>query len=83
MLTAVALERLPDGLRSPALDAEAEAIWRANLVDFGAEGSATCAFVLPSTVDGVPAHSADPLANDQDWALALLLRSRTFAPGRE
>ncbi|GAA2752191.1 hypothetical protein [Amnibacterium kyonggiense] len=79
VLSAIALERLPDGLRTPALDAEAEAIWRANLADFGADGSASCAFVLPSTVDGVPAHSPDPLANDQDWALALLLRSRTFA----
>lgn len=79
VLTASALERLPDALRTPAHEAEAEAIWRANLADFGADGSASCAFVLPSTVDGVPAHSADPLANDQDWALALLLRSRTFA----
>lgn len=79
VLTAVALEHLPDDLRTPELEREAESIWRANLADFGADGSASCAFVLPSTVDGVPAHSADPLANDQDWALALLLRSRTFA----
>ena len=35
------------------------------------DGSATCAFVLPTSVDGWPAHAADPLANDQDWHLAI------------
>ncbi|WP_079051792.1 hypothetical protein [Streptomyces regalis] len=39
------------------------------------DGSATCAFVLPSPVDGRPAHTADPLANDQDWHLVLWLRA--------
>lgn len=51
-----------------------EAILRANLVSFAADGSATCAFVYPSCVDGRPAHVADPLANDQDWALVYALR---------
>jgi hypothetical protein len=36
------------------------------MANYRDDGSATCAFVLPSTVDGRPAHTADPLANDQD-----------------
>ena len=34
----------------------------------------SCAFVYPSCVNGQPAHAADPLANDQDWALVYALR---------
>ena len=44
-------------------------IYAANLIDFRPDGSATAAFVMPSCVNGRPAHRADPLANDQDWAL--------------
>ncbi|WP_433007187.1 hypothetical protein [Kribbella sp. CA-294648] len=50
------------------------AILRANLVNFHPDGSATCAFVYPSAVNHRPAHVADPLANDQDWALVYALR---------
>ncbi|GAB3951249.1 DUF5695 domain-containing protein [Kribbella albertanoniae] len=57
------------------LDAAAAAILRANLVNFAPDGTATCAFVYPSCVNGQPAHVADPLANDQDWALVYALRS--------
>ncbi len=49
-------------------------ILRANLVHFASDGSASCAFVYPSCVNGEPAHMADPLANDQDWALLYALR---------
>jgi hypothetical protein len=56
------------------LDQAEEGILRSNLVSFGADGSATCAFVYPSCVNGQPAHTADPLANDQDWALVYALR---------
>ncbi|MFG1910238.1 hypothetical protein [Kribbella sp. NPDC048928] len=56
------------------LDRADEAILRANLVSFASDGSATCAFVYPSCVNGQPAHLADPLANDQDWALVYALR---------
>ncbi|MDT0344465.1 hypothetical protein [Streptomyces litchfieldiae] len=76
MLTAVALRQLPEPLRDGDTERVADAIFAANLVDFGPDGLATCAFVMPSCVDGRPAHRADPLMNDQDWALALLLRSR-------
>jgi hypothetical protein len=49
-------------------------IYASNLLNFFPDGGATCAFVFPSAVDGRPAHLADPLANDQDWALVWLLR---------
>ena len=75
VLTAIALTQLPAALRTPETAATADAIFRANLVDFTPDGRATCAFVLPSCVDGVPAYTADPLANDQDWALTLHLRT--------
>jgi hypothetical protein len=47
----------------------AEQIYAANLIDFRPDGSATAGFVMPSCVSGRVAHRADPVANDQDWAL--------------
>ncbi len=44
-------------------------IYAANRIDFQPDGTATAAFVMPSCVSGRPAHRADPVANDQDWAL--------------
>jgi hypothetical protein len=57
------------GLRAMARD-----IFKANLASFHPDGSATCAFVFPSCVNGNPAHNEDPLANDQDWALVWSLK---------
>ena len=65
---------LVDPEQAAWLDSAAEAVLRANLVSFAADGSATCAFVYPSCVNGQPAHVADPLANDQDWALVYAIR---------
>jgi hypothetical protein len=62
----------PDRLRR--LREAGRAILQGNLVSFAEDGSDTCAFVYPSCVDGRPAHVADPLANDQDWALVYALR---------
>ncbi|MEU4486801.1 hypothetical protein AB0H94_18300 [Streptomyces purpurascens] len=75
VLTAIALRQLPEALRDQDTERVADAIFAANLVDFGPDGQATCAFMMPSCVDGRPAHRPDPLMNDQDWALTLLLRS--------
>jgi len=74
VLTATTLLRLPATLRTGDTDRLAEAIMRANMANYEEDGSATCAFVMPSTVDGRAAHTADPLANDQDWHLLLWLR---------
>ncbi|SIS11096.1 hypothetical protein [Microbacterium sp. RURRCA19A] len=74
-LTASALDLLEEDLRDESIEAEIDRIFVANLANIREDGSATCAFVFPSTVDGEPAYAEDPLANDQDWALVLLLRS--------
>lgn len=77
-LSAAVFEAWPASLAEPdelaQLRAMAESIHAANLTNFTADGRATCAFVYPSCVDGRPAHVADPLANDQDWALVYALR---------
>ncbi|MFI6679213.1 hypothetical protein [Kribbella sp. NPDC050470] len=80
VLTAIALRQLPAVLRTAENQRAAAGIFAANLVDFTTDGDATCAFLMPSCVDGRPAHRPDPLANDQDWALALLLRSDGCSP---
>ena len=53
---------------------KAEAIFRANLVAYFPDGSASAAFIYPSCVNGNPTHKFDPLANDQDWALVWYLK---------
>lgn len=67
-------EELAEPDRAAWLRSAGHAILRANLTSFYPDGSATCAFVYPSCVNGRPAHQADPLANDQDWALVYALR---------
>ncbi|GCE31623.1 hypothetical protein KDA_71070 [Dictyobacter alpinus] len=74
VLNAAVLLRLPEEASMSEATTIAHAILDANLVNFNDDGSATCAFVYPSCVDGNPAHVADPLANDQDWALVYALQ---------
>ncbi|MFT3888725.1 MAG: hypothetical protein QM713_11265 [Arachnia sp.] len=59
--------------------ARAEASLRAVLSLIHDDGRATCAHVFPRTVNGEPAASDDPFANDQDWALVFALRHRVRA----
>lgn len=54
----------------------AEASLRANLQLFFPDGRASAAYVFPYSVNGVRTHFADPMANDQDWALYFMLRRR-------
>ena len=70
-LTSTVLARLPEALRTTNTDRLSTTILRANMTNYFADGSATCAFVFPTAVDGAAAHTADPLANDQDWHLTL------------
>ncbi|MQM26029.1 hypothetical protein GFD30_10670 [Glycomyces sp. NEAU-7082] len=74
-LTAATLLRLPEDLRTTETDRIADAVFRANMANYFPDGSATCAFVMPSSVDGRKAHRSDPLANDQDWHLVMWMRS--------
>ncbi|MEI8311598.1 MAG: hypothetical protein WCH98_12660, partial [Verrucomicrobiota bacterium] len=46
-----------------------------NLSSFRPDGSATCAYLYPDVVNGEPGRFADPLANDQDWALVFLMQA--------
>lgn len=55
---------------------KAEASWRGSLSLFLPDGAASCAFVYPISVNGRAAHGHDPYANDQDWGLYFMLRSR-------
>lgn len=52
----------------------AETIVRNNLCLFFNDGSASCAYVYPSKVNGKQAAFFDPFANDQDWALVYFLK---------
>jgi hypothetical protein len=54
----------------------AEGIMRANLALFASDGSASCAWLYPLTVNGRAGHYKDAYANDQDWALAHYLQIR-------
>ncbi|MGP3961249.1 hypothetical protein ACTWPT_35140 [Nonomuraea sp. 3N208] len=56
VLTAVALRQLPEEIRTEDAERVADAIFAANLIDFGPDGQATCAFLMPSCVDGRPAR---------------------------
>ena len=47
----------------------AEASLRGSLSMFMPDGSASCAYVYPVSVNGTAAGFYDPYANDQDWAL--------------
>lgn len=73
-LTSTALLRLPGRLSTARLREIGMRVLRSNMSNYFDDGSATCAFVMPSVVDGRPAHIADPVANDQDWHLSLWLR---------
>lgn len=54
----------------------AEHIVRNNLSLFTPDGRGSAAFIYPKSVNGQLAHVADPLANDQDWALVHALQLR-------
>ncbi|MDY3126087.1 hypothetical protein [Bifidobacterium mongoliense] len=52
----------------------ASQILRENMANYAPDGTATCAFVFPSSVDGRAMNRADPLANDQDEHLNIWMR---------
>ena len=43
---------------------------------FFADGSASCAYVFPVTVNGEPGQRYDDYANDQDWGMYFYLVSQ-------
>ncbi len=46
------------------------------------DGSASCAYVKPFSVNGIRAEFFDPWANDQDWGLFFMLRYGELLAGR-
>jgi hypothetical protein len=56
------------------------AILMNNLSSFRPDGTATCAYIYPDGVNGDSGRFADPLANDQDWALVFLLQAARMDP---
>lgn len=54
----------------------AEAAYRGVLSLFSPDGSASCAYLYPVTCNGTRGGWYDPYANDQDWGLYFMLRSR-------
>jgi hypothetical protein len=87
VLTATVLELLPPAVAAAverdhgvAAHQLAAQIHAANWIDFRPDGTATAAFVMPSCVSGRAAHRADPVANDQDWALFWPLHLETMLP---
>jgi hypothetical protein len=78
--TAVAFRDWAKASGEDAWRSRADAILMQNLSSFGADGSATCAYIFPDHVDGEPGRLADPLANDQDWALVFLLDAAQADP---
>lgn len=60
--------------QNPDYERKAEASLRGSLSLFKADGSASCAFVYPVSVNGQSANYYDPYANDQDWGLYFMLR---------
>ncbi len=55
---------------------KAEAAYRGVLNLFRADGTASCAYVYPVSVNGKCGSYFDPYANDQDWGLYFMLRHR-------
>lgn len=77
-LTAVAYEFYAEAVDSDEYREKAEHAYRSVMPLFSPDGTASCAYVFPYRVNGVRAGFADEYANDQDWGLYFLLRSRKF-----
>lgn len=73
-LTGIAMHHWGNATNDISYVRRAEGIMRANLALFAADGSASCAWLYPLTVDGRTGHYKDAYANDQDWALAHYLQ---------
>jgi hypothetical protein len=72
-LDAVALHHYSYARADEASKKSADGIILGNLALFSPDGSASCAWIYPLSVNGRTGHYKDPYANDQDWALNHLL----------
>jgi len=75
-LTANVYRAYADAAGDESYRVRAEAAYRSVLSLIHPDGSASCAYVYPVSVNGEPAEFYDPYANDQDWGLYFMLRYR-------
>jgi hypothetical protein len=68
-LAACSFALYADATNDPTYRTRGESIFAANFSQFRQDGSASCAYVFPLTINGKPGAFFDPWANDQDWAL--------------
>jgi hypothetical protein len=72
-INAVAFQRYYECTRDRCSRERALRIVENNLLNFREDGSASCAYLYPASIDGKPGKYYDPYANDQDWALCFYL----------
>lgn len=75
-LTAEAYAAYAEAVDSDEYREKAEHAHRGVMSLFRPDGTASCAYIFPHRVNGIRAGFYDEYANDQDWGLYLLLRSR-------
>ncbi|PSN63262.1 six-hairpin glycosidase [Corynespora cassiicola Philippines] len=75
-LNAIALHHYGEAVGDGSYATQAEGLMRGNLALFDEHGRGYCAWIYPMSINGRPAHYADPYANDQDWVLNHLLQIR-------
>ncbi len=68
-LAACSFDLYADLTNDPSYRTRGESIFATNFSLFREDGSASCAYVFPLTLNGEPGAFYDPWANDQDWAL--------------
>lgn len=78
-LTAEAYGSYAEAVDSDDYREKAEHARRGVMPLFRHDGAASCAYVFPHRVNGESAGFFDEYANDQDWGLYLLLRSRDIS----
>jgi len=73
-LTAMVYKKYSEITESAEYAKKADAAYRGVLSMFFPDGSASCAYVYPVSVNGENAEYYDVYANDQDWGLYFMLR---------
>ncbi|MGN0149711.1 MAG: six-hairpin glycosidase [Clostridia bacterium] len=73
-LTANAYKDFGEITNNPKYFEKAEASYRGVMSMFNPDGSASCAYVYPVSVNGVKGGYYDAYANDQDWGLYFMMR---------
>ncbi|CAH0040698.1 unnamed protein product [Clonostachys rhizophaga] len=68
-LTAIAMHHYAKLTEDRSYGRRAQEVLKSNLALFSSDGTASCVWLYPKTVNGRAGHYKEPYANDQDWAL--------------